>query len=291
MVQTLGREFVPPAAFTLRASIGVLLFTGLGVTVGNLLRVSVSTSETAVGAVVGLGAALGVLDWAVVRVVAMWWFLSAVVAFWVSAFVGRYLYFRIAAWLDFGAGERSRLAELAIVGIGCYMAFSAGASNVANAVAPLVGSGQLAMRPGVALGVVAIGAGGFLIGPRTMETIGEGVTELSMEAALVVELVAATIIAALSYAGIPASLAITATMCVIGLGWGRATRRNTLRRFLDPREVRRHTANRGDSPTEVEDLSSPVVNGRIVWAWIVTPTMACVLSYGCFEAALAAGLL
>jgi inorganic phosphate transporter, PiT family len=34
-----------------------------------VLRVSVSTSETAVGAVVGMGAALGVLNWSVVGVV------------------------------------------------------------------------------------------------------------------------------------------------------------------------------------------------------------------------------
>lgn len=52
------------------------------------------------------------------------------------------------------------------------MAFSAGASNVANAVAPLVGSGELSMDAGVLLAGGAIGLGAFATARRTLDTVG-----------------------------------------------------------------------------------------------------------------------
>ncbi len=47
-------------------------------------------------------------------------------------------------------------------------------------------------------------------------------------AALIVSVVGATLITILSQLGIPASLAVSTTMCIIGLGWGRASRTVTL---------------------------------------------------------------
>ncbi|MFB6136735.1 MAG: anion permease [Halobacteriaceae archaeon] len=283
VVETLGEGFVPPRYFTPVASIAVLLFIGLGILLGNVLRVSVSTSETAVVAVAGMGAALGVLDWRTVGVVVMWWFVSPILAFWVCAFVGRYLYDDVVGRVDLGDGQGGRLADLLVVAIGCYMAFSAGASNTANAIAPLVGSGQLEMTPGVALGGAAIGAGAFALGSRTMETVGEDITDLSLEAALVVEVVAATIITGLSWAGIPASLAITATSCVIGLGWGRASRRVPLYAAIDPGRV-----TTGEGPDWVEDqldLFDPGTARRVVVAWLASPTVAGVVAFLAFSVA------
>jgi PiT family inorganic phosphate transporter len=289
VVDTLGTDFVPAEYFTLGASIGVLLFIGVGILLGNILRVSVGTSQTAVGAVVGMGAALGVLDWRVVGEVVTWWVVSSIAAFWIAAVVGRYFYDRIAAALDFQAEGRRRVGQVVTVGVGCYMAFSAGASNVANAVAPLVGSGQLAMTPGVLVGAAAIGVGAFALGPRTMETVGNDITDLPIEAALVVEVVAATIITALSWAGIPASLAVTATMCVIGLGWGRASRRIPLEETLSAAEL---------DPDEREaweedslDLYDRRVTKRIVSTWLATPLVAGLLAFVVFVAADYAGMV
>ena len=232
VVDTLGSGVVPAELFTLGASIDVLLFTGVGILLGSVLKMSTSTSQTAVAAVVGMGAALGALDWRTVGVVVLWWMLSTILAFWVCA-VGRCLYDAIVDALDLDARE-TRVAELVVVGISCYMPFSAGGLNVANAVAPLVGSGQLGMLPGVAVGGVAIGVGAFTIGPRTMETVGEDITDLSLEASLIAEVIAASVLTGLSWAGIPASLAVVLTTCVIGLGWGRASRRVALPAVVRP---------------------------------------------------------
>ncbi|PSQ49582.1 inorganic phosphate transporter, partial [Halobacteriales archaeon SW_6_65_15] len=59
VVATMGGEIVPAELFTLGASVGVLFFVGLALLVSNLFGVPASTSMTAVGAIVGLGLAIG----------------------------------------------------------------------------------------------------------------------------------------------------------------------------------------------------------------------------------------
>jgi PiT family inorganic phosphate transporter len=280
VVDTLGTEFVPPAYFTPGASVGILLFIGLGILLGNVLRVSTSTSQAAVAAVVGMGAALGVLDWKTVGVVAMWWVLSTILAFWVCVFVGRYFYDGLVERLDLESGSSGRLGEFAVAAIGCYMAFSAGASNVANAVAPLVGSGQFGMTTGVAIGGFSIGAGAFALGPRTMETVGEDITDLSLEASLIAETIAASILTGLSWAGIPASLAVVLTACVIGLGWGRASRRVPLSVVVRPGQLPEEQRSRWAA--DQLDLYDPGTTKRVVATWVATPTVAGVVAYVAF---------
>ncbi|MXR20562.1 inorganic phosphate transporter, partial [Halobacterium bonnevillei] len=153
----------------------------------------------------------------------------------------------------------------------------------------LVGSGQLTMTPGVLVGAAAIGAGAFALGPRTMETVGNDITNLPIEAALVVEVVAATIITGLSWAGIPASLAITATMCVIGLGWGRASRRIPLEETLSAEEL--DPDERDAWEEDSLDLYDRRVTKRIVSTWLATPLVAGLLAFVVFVAADYAGMV
>jgi len=290
VVDTMGRDLVPPERFTLAASTAVLLFTGIGLVLSNYLRISASTSQIAVVAIAGMGVALGVLNWSTFGVILTWWILSAIISFWISVVIGRYLYDRLVATLNFGEeGEKSRYAQLLVLGVGCYMAFSAGASNVANAVAPLVGSGAVGMTPAVLMGGVAIGAGAFLIGPRTMKTIGNEITDISLEAALVIETTAATIITLLSWAGIPASLAIVATLSVIGLGWGRSTKRVPVGSDVALGELSEEEKRKvREDSLELYNLGT---SRRIVATWIVAPILAGTLAFAAFGAAVLAGLI
>jgi len=246
VVQTLGSDIVT-TAFTLPVSIGVLFFVGFALFLSNVAGVPASTSMTAVGAMAGLGMARGTLDWGEVGQIVSWWLVSPVIAFWISAVVGRYYYPTLVEWfavtrtegalvtLDRSGGlprprlgpnttRREFVGTLLVVGIGCYMAFSAGASNVANAVAPLVGSNSLAMDEAILLGGGAIGLGAFTIARRTMDTVGNDLTDLPLLAALVVATVSSTVVTGLSALGVPASFVVIATMSIVGLGWGRATR-------------------------------------------------------------------
>ena len=250
VVKTLGGQIVPQSAFTLTASIAVLFFIGFALFLSNVVGVPASTSMTAVGAIAGLGLAQGTLNWGEIGEIVSWWLFAPVLAFWVCGVIGRYFYPRLVESfaisqsegallvldrsgalprpaLGPGTTRREFLGTVSVVGIGCYMAFSAGASNVANAVAPLVGSGSLGLYDGVLLGGAAIGLGAFTIARRTMDTVGNDLTDLPILAALVVAVVSSTLVTLLSALGVPASFVIIATMSIVGLGWGRATRTTT----------------------------------------------------------------
>ena len=322
VIETMGGQIVPSDQFTLLASVTVLFFVGLALLVSNLFGVPASTSMTAVGAIAGLGVASGTIDWEVMGRIVSWWLVAPIVAFWLSAVIGRYLYPHLAARIVFETDgpettRRERVGQVLVVAIGCYMAFSAGASNVANAVAPLVGNGSLDLYPGVLLAGGAIALGAFTIARRTLDTVGNDLTELPILAALIVETVSATIISLLSAAGIPASLAVSATMCVVGLGWGRATRTTTLADAAgaavkgpvtasgdgggvsvnalaadhepadpdggQPAEVPGIGEEDPESATTAADLFNPAATGRVVMLWILTPTISAVASYLVFQ--------
>ncbi|QIO21455.1 inorganic phosphate transporter [Haloarcula sp. JP-L23] len=324
VIETMGGRIVPSSEFTLLASVTVLFFVGLALLVSNLFGVPASTSMTAVGAIAGLGVASGTIDWNVMGRIVSWWLVAPIVAFWLSAVIGRYLYPHLAARIVFetdgpGTTRRERVGQFLVVAIGCYMAFSAGASNVANAVAPLVGSGELELYPGVALAGAAIGVGAFTIARRTLDTVGNDLTELPILAALIVETVSATIISLLSLAGIPASLAVSATMCVVGLGWGRATRTTRLAEAAgaavtgaaaggsggtgvsvsalnvdaeenptssgsgEARPVAKIGEEDPESVTTAADLFDPSATGRVVMLWILTPSISALASYLVFQ--------
>jgi PiT family inorganic phosphate transporter len=310
VVETMGGEIVPATYFTLLVSVVILFFVGMALLVSNLFGVPGSTSMTAVGAIAGLGIARGALNWEVMGRIVSWWLVAPVIAFWVCAVIGRYLFPYFDAWfeLDEATGAKAVVTQFLVVGIGCYMAFSAGASNVANAVAPLVGSGVIGIDAGVLLAAGAIGLGAFTIARRTLDTVGNDLTDLPLLAALIVEVVSASLITFLSQIGIPASLAVSATMCIVGLGWGRASRATRLsdaattamRGDLDENEgedeepvvadgrggERPAVPRIGDEdPDEVStrDLFDPSTTGRVIGLWILTPSLSALASYLVFS--------
>ncbi|WP_058984210.1 inorganic phosphate transporter [Halobacterium sp. CBA1132] len=328
VVETLGSGIVAPSAFTLEASIVVLAFIGLGMAVANGYGVPISTSMTAVGAIAGLGIATHTLDWAVLGEIVVWWLVAPVAGFWCGAVVGRYLYVRLqravaieqsdgalvvldrsgalpVPALGPGTTPREVASTALVVVVACYMSFSAGASNVANAVAPLVGGGLLDPGPAVVLAAAAIGVGAFTIARRTMASVGSELTDLPLLAAMVVTVVAATITTAASWLGIPISLALSTVMTIVGLGWGRASRTATAADLARGDveggvSVSAVAVGADDGVSEIggapdDDLgdaaalfdSSTVA--RFVSFWILGPSAATVLSYLAFSALPVAG--
>ncbi|SIR56048.1 inorganic phosphate transporter, PiT family [Haladaptatus litoreus] len=328
VIETMGGEIVS-MQFTLGMSVGVLFFVGMALLISNLFGVPASTSMTAVGAIAGLGVATGTLNEDVMFEIVSWWLIAPVLAFWLCAVIGRYLYPYLDVWfrleqsegplfefnrvgsipypaVSANATRKELFVTVLVVGIGCYMAFSAGASNVANAVAPLVGSGAIGESEGVLLAAGAIGLGAFTIARRTLDTVGNDLTDLPLLAALIVEVVSASLITGLSLIGIPASLAVSATMCIVGLGWGRATR--TVRisdaaavavRGRDEGEEKgpgmsvnaltakqKEVAKIGEEDPDTldaSDLFDPSTTARVVGLWILTPSISAIASYLLFS--------
>lgn len=312
VVATMGGKIVPASQFSLTASAVILFFIGLSLLISNLYGVPASTSMTAVGAIAGLGLATGTLNQPVMLNILSYWLVAPAVAFLIGGAIGRYLYVHLDNYfkIDRSAGKlleyrgkvpvgldetttrREFVSSVLVVGIACYMAFSAGASNVANAVAPLVagGDGLLDMNTGILLGAAAISFGGFTIARKTLDTVGDGITDLPLLASLVVSAVSASIITVLSSMGIPASLAISATMCITGLGWGRASRTVKIKHTLQGEKPslkaaavqskeKKKIGEEEESDLPDDRLFKPEVVSHVVRLWILTPAISAGASY------------
>jgi Phosphate/sulphate permeases len=196
--------------------------------------------------------------------------------------------------------RREIVGVVTIVSIGCLMAFSSGTSNIANAIAPLVGAGaDLDLMLLLGCGAVAIGA--FTIARRTLDTIGSDITDLPLTAAIVVAVVSSTIVTGLSAIGIPASFVIIATMSIVGLGWGRATRTATISEVVqgdkapnvsvgalvsDGAGEKKAAPPIGDEdPADIpaaSDLFDPTTTGRVIVMQNVVPIISTTGAYVMF---------
>ncbi|WP_144904191.1 inorganic phosphate transporter [Halobellus captivus] len=323
VVDTLGTELVTdPGVFSIESSIIVLFFIGGALFVGNYYGVPASTSMTAVGAIAGLGVASGELDWAVMGEIAIWWIVAPIVGFWVSGMIGRYLYPRINRWVAIvstpgplteldrsGTVPRPRLGPnttrrefggaVVVVAIGCLMAFSSGTSNIANAIAPLVGVG-VDIDLLILLGCTAVAVGAFTIARRTLDTLGNDITDLPLTAAIIVAIVSSVIVVGLSAIGIPASFVIIATTSIVGLGWGRATRTATFVEVVrgertpnvsvgalaaeEPGEEAPPIGEEEDHTIPAaSDLFDPTTTGRVIVMQNVVPIISTVGAYATFS--------
>ncbi|MFP9062321.1 anion permease [Natrialbaceae archaeon A-chndr2] len=325
VMQTLSDDIIT-IDLTLSAGVAVLFFIGLGILVANVFGVPVPTSMTTVGAIAGLGLATGTLNYVTIANIVTWWIVTPVIGFWIGGIIGRYIYPEVNRRVTIeksdgplltlnrqGAvpkptlGPNTTWSEIGttavVLAIGCYMAFSAGASNVPNAAAPLVGEAGLEVTEAVIIATIAIGIGGFTIARRTMDSVGGELSDIPLLAALFVMVTAATITTALSWIGIPISLVMATVMTIVGIGWGRATRPITFREAatrdseMEDREIELGaivTEEREEVPTppigeeETEevlhgsDLFNPRAIVKYVSMWIIGPSMSTILAYGFF---------
>lgn len=301
VVTTVGNDIVATSGFSLSAGFVVLVSIGVTLLGANLFGIPASTSMVAVGAMVGMGIGSVGVEWGMLVRIVRWWLLAPALAFGIAAAIGRWWYDELAAYVGlsqpttspltvrwagvtprFGVSEAASRSDVAstllLVGIACYMGFSAGASNVANAVAPLTGSGALSLDIGILVAVSAISIGAFTIARRTMETVGNDLTTLPMTGACLVATIGATITTLLSYLGIPASLALSTVAAVIGLGWGR-TRRGRSRPVPSLPATRDETV-RCDIPPSYAVHPSAVTLfrgatvARVLTVWTVAPLAA-----------------
>ncbi len=325
VIDTLAEDIIA-IPISLEEGVALLFFIGLGILLSNLLSVPVPTSMTTVGAIAGLGLATKKLNFETIGWIATWWVVAPFLGFFVGLIVGRHFYpalnrrFRIASsegplfTIDrsgtvptLALGPNTTVGEVIgtvlVLVVSCYMAFSAGASNIPNAVAPLVSSGALGVDTAIVLATGAIAVGSFTIARRTMESVGTELTDISLFAALIVMLTAASITAGLSYLGVPISLVMATVMTIAGLGWGRATRpitledavRGSVRGDIGKEIVLDALTVDQDAPVaeigegepvkvveEAGDLFDRQALARYVSMWIVGPSVALALSYAYF---------
>ena len=113
----------------------------------------------------------------------------------------------------------------------CYVAFSHGANDVANAIAPVaaiipLANGEMSLTAGIptellALGGIGIAFGCMTWGRRVMRTVGGRITSLTNTRGFSVDFAAATTVLVASKLGLPISTSHTVVGAVIGVGLAR----------------------------------------------------------------------
>jgi len=257
VIKTLGKGILPPGTILLEGAIVAVAAAGITVFIANMLRVPISTSQAAVGAVVGIGFFYGAskINATFIGYIISWWIITPLLAWLLAYLMGKYLYTHILIWLadhhESDASIRKSLNILLTIS-GCYVAYSAGANNAANAVGPFVGAGIIGPIPGAIFAGLAIGFGALLMGGRVLDTVGKEITELCIIRATFVEFTSAFIVHIASIKGIPVSLGEIVAAGIIGIG----------------------CANSG-----MHIVKGDVVK-KILIAWLVSPLLAGILAFG-----------
>lgn len=225
VIKTIGRGIVPLDAIdphkAALIAIAAMFGAGAWLTLATYLRLPVSTTHSAVGAVAGAGLAAG-------DVPVHWVKLSDILIAWIAtplgaAIVAYVLYTMMRIVLRrYSVSDRIWVWLLTISGI--YMAFSWGANDVANATGVIVGTGLMTPTWAAFMGGLAIAAGVAMWGYKVMETVGTRIIALAPPMAFIAELAAALNVQIYTLLGIPVSTthAIIGAIFGVGLVHGRA---------------------------------------------------------------------
>ncbi len=261
--QYLGLDFAGgPGDTTATAALIATLATAVTVTVITWMAIPASTSQAAVGGLMGVAVSsqgLAGVDWAKFLSMLSCWVinpvLSAVICFGLLKVLG-FAINRLARTVI----GRDRVCFVGLVLFGCYGAFALGANNVVVTTAAYFHCGAFgpvdtptgalhAARLAALAGSLAIAAGALTYSRKVMMTVGTKVTPLNPFSALVVVLTAGLALNVFSFLHVPVSSSQAVVGALIGVS------------LHDQGEV-----------GNVRELL------RIFGGWLLTPFAACLAS-------------
>ncbi|SEN61711.1 sulfate permease [Mesobacillus persicus] len=250
VVRTIGSGIVPSSTFTTQVALIVLAAAALSLFLANFFGIPLSTSEVAVGSVVGVGIVYQSLFAGKLLWIMLFWLLTPIVAFLLAILATFILKNKIVkTWLELP--KAVPILSVLVVVMGLFEAFAAGMNNVANAVGPLVGAGIMSTESGILWGGLFVGLGAILLGYRVLETNGKKITTLKLEEGCVISGTGAGIVTVASLFGIPVPLTQITTSSIIGIGF----------------------VKQGKSV-----LKKDIVV-KLLTVWVVSPVLSMVLSY------------
>jgi len=214
------------------SSFCVALAAGLTVALMTWRGLPVSTTQAAVGAIIGVALVTGQpVDWGVLgRIVVSW------VASPLGAMVLAYLLHRfLSPWLEARLGGLvlyDRVIRLGIVLIGIWGSYALGANNVANVTGVYVGAGILSVKLATLIGGGSIALGVVTFSRRVMETVGEKLVPLGPLPALLAVAAQAASLQVFAVLGVPVSASQAVVGAVVGIGLVKGVRTVNRRQLL-----------------------------------------------------------
>lgn len=222
VVKTVGKGIVP--IDQLEKNIGLYLalvasFAAcLWVVLATFWKMPISTSHSIVGAVAGAGIAIGApVKWKMLGDIFMCWFFTPIGA----AIIG-YIFFIIFKNIFYRFVSRKFIRPVLsflIITSGCYVAYTWGANDVANAIGVIAGAKILSVNWCLVLGALAIVIGIVTWGYKVIETVGSEITHLLPVMAFSAQLASAINVHIYTLFGIPVSTShsIVGAICGVGL--------------------------------------------------------------------------
>ena len=204
-------------SLTLKKAVVASVSAAVTVTVMTFLGLPVSTSQAAVGAILGIGfinRQMNLGD------------LSKVFLCWVGTPIGGLLvavliYKMLAALyngLPLDLFNSDIFLRAALILAGSYAAYALGANNVANVTAVFVGAGQLSVFAAALVGGLSIALGILTFSRGVMETVGRKLIQLDPFSALIVILAEAVTVHFYTIVGVPVSTSQAIVGAVLGIG-------------------------------------------------------------------------
>ena len=222
VTKTIGKGIVPLDQLDKHIAMYVALVASFAacawVVLATYWKMPISTSHSIVGAVAGAGLAIGApVKWKMLLDIFICWIFTPIGA----AILG-YIFFRVLQNLFYRFLPRrfiKPIVFLLVIASGCYVAYTWGANDVANAVGVISGVGVLTPKMSVIFGGLAIVLGIMTWGYKVIETIGSEITRLLPIMALSAQLASAINVHLYTVFGIPVSTShsIVGAICGVGL--------------------------------------------------------------------------
>lgn len=227
VTKTIGKGIVPLNLLDKNLALYIALVACFAacawVVLATYWKMPISTSHSIVGAVAGSGLAVGApVKWKMLLDIFICWIFTPI-----GAAVLGYIFYRLFKNVFYRIIPRryikASMAFLIIIS-GCYVAYSWGANDVANATGVIVGAGILPVNVSIIIGGLAIVLGIVTWGYKVIETIGLNITRLLPIMAFSAQLASAINVHIYTIFGIPVSTSHSIVGAIFGVGLVRGVR-------------------------------------------------------------------
>jgi inorganic phosphate transporter, PiT family len=211
----------------LEQAVVITIAAAVTVTLMTVFGLPVSTSQAAVGAILGIGFFNQEINLAGLGKVVACWFGTPIGAVVVCAVLYKllaYVYNR----LPLSVIRADILLRVGLIVAGSYASYALGANNVANTTAVFVGAGTLTVFQAALIGGLSIGLGVLTYSRKVMETVGGKLVRLDPFSALMVILAEGLTVHFFTVVGVPVSTSQAVVGAVLGVGLVRGV--NTIKR-------------------------------------------------------------
>ncbi len=237
---------------TVQSAFVASLSAAITVTIMSILKLPVSTSQAMVGAILGIGAHVGGVDFGQLTKVVIAWASTPVGTVLVSVILYPILA-KILENLPITIFTRDLLLKAGSLIVASYGAYALGANNVANVTGVYTSIGMITVTQAALLGGVSIALGALTFSRNVMMTVGHGLVQLDPFTAFIAVLSGAIVVHVFAKIGVPVSTSQAIVGAILGIGLLKGVQTINRRTLF-----------------------------HIIFAWVGTPVIAFVISAGLF---------